>query len=233
MKKPTREGAFTLGELLVAIALLAILAAVLLPAFNSLIKHSRNTQCLNNLKQIGSLFQIYLADHNHIYPYSHFQNPDGSGRTFWGATLAKAAKLEDYKVFICPSVKDIHPGLKLFQPGGTAYVSYGINRYGLAPTINDTNYQPANHLRIREPQLIMLLVDCDASTQPYEGWYEAAPSLIKKEFDTATPLSRRHDGYLNLLFADGHVTRYHHTELLNIPSNKDAPWFTGIYTARQ
>lgn len=59
---------FTLIELLVVITVIAILAALLLPALSRSRDNARSTYCINNLNQMGLLAAMYTADNDSSYP---------------------------------------------------------------------------------------------------------------------------------------------------------------------
>jgi type II secretory pathway pseudopilin PulG len=65
---PHRNHAFTFVALLVIIAVIAILAAMLLPALASAKKKAQRIQCVNNLKQCGLAFRIWETDHGDKLP---------------------------------------------------------------------------------------------------------------------------------------------------------------------
>lgn len=63
-----RARAFTLVELLVVVAVLAVLGALLFPAFRRAQASARNAGCLANLRQIGTAIVSYASDHDGTLP---------------------------------------------------------------------------------------------------------------------------------------------------------------------
>ncbi len=59
---------FTLIELLVVIAIIAILAAILFPVFAKARETAKASQCVSNLKNIGSAIKMYLPDWDNTFP---------------------------------------------------------------------------------------------------------------------------------------------------------------------
>ncbi|HEX2948810.1 MAG TPA: prepilin-type N-terminal cleavage/methylation domain-containing protein [Armatimonadota bacterium] len=61
---------FTLIELLVVIAIIAILAAILFPVFAKAREKARQTQCMNNMKQICTSTLMYVQENEEKFPKS-------------------------------------------------------------------------------------------------------------------------------------------------------------------
>jgi type II secretory pathway pseudopilin PulG len=78
--------------LLVVIAIIAILAALLLPALARAQAKAQRTYCLNNLHQIAMFMQFYTDENNDTFPAHRNQGLDTSDATpsltnWWGTTI--------------------------------------------------------------------------------------------------------------------------------------------------
>src|SRR6266566_7457778 len=62
------QAGFTLVELLVAIAIIAILIAILLPVLGSVRERANRIKCAGNLRQLGTALYIYAADNKNNFP---------------------------------------------------------------------------------------------------------------------------------------------------------------------
>ena len=132
-------------ELLVVIAIIALLAAILFPVFARAKAAAKKTQCLSNLKQIGSALMLYMADSDDLFPWaidpidrvhsdiwSSF--PDFQAQIPYMPYLHEAVMpyVKSKEIFHCPSdagtnVLDDRPFISfrtspsMFQTYGTSY----------------------------------------------------------------------------------------------------------------
>lgn len=99
---------FTLIELLIVIAIIAILASMLLPALNQARERGHATKCVSNLKNIGTASISYQSDNNdYLLPYSVVV--DGTENYSWRYVLVNGRYLPSTKVMFCPSNRYDNP----------------------------------------------------------------------------------------------------------------------------
>src|SRR5688500_10315773 len=90
LRKPSaKRSAFTLVELLVMIALIAILASLVLPALARGTVLSKQIQCKSNLRQMSLAMGVYLDDNDGLYPTYEWSAKEN--RFIWEIAIARNA----------------------------------------------------------------------------------------------------------------------------------------------
>jgi len=219
--------AFTLVELLLVIAIIALLAALLLPVLSRTKAQSQSASCKNRLRQIGLSLAMYVSDH-HRYP-PMWGDDTGPFQT-WSDRLYPYTLLNwTNRAWHCPAYTAKDGLTKLVMPRKEPIVltSYAYNAYGIAgmdgsPKLGLGIWFPASlaaEPELREPSEMFTVADtrtyrdlfifgagivnglCDRiEMQPYYAQTEETPPLHGK-------------GY-NILFGDLHVVLVKRNDLL-------------------
>ena len=200
-----RRVIFTLIELLVVIGIIAILAALLLPALNSARETTKRTACMSNIKQIGQMIAMYGDEWNGIMiPGDDLHCDVNIHYWFWKLSedyLGKFPK-KPGTIFDCPSNPQMY---------SVYYLNYGIN--------NDIEYaNPSGPKKMAAiPDGTVILGDSfDRFLKPVSFgayWVDSYVSCASYGPGTFGP-AYVHGGGLNLLYKDMHVDWKHKGSLV-------------------
>ncbi len=206
-KFPEKEH-FTLIELLIVIAIIAILASMLLPALNRARLTAQSVACLNNLKQQSVCFAQYGLD-NKNFPLHAFKAPNGNW-TYWPSFMMYLYNMNG-KVFSCPSFgenggkgcKDMtlaNATTDVKTPGTSSYATYCEYGYNT----NMYRYGDFSVDKIKHPTELFLTADAYLYGTN-RGYY-----AVGHAFQTTSSngdFDGRHSGAVSCSFADGHAAR--------------------------
>jgi len=232
--------------LLVVIAIIAILAAMLLPGLNRAKVAAKSASCKNNLRQLGIALAMYGGEHN-AYPYA----VDFPARSFWYQTIA-ANYASNMNVLYCPAFKgnkDVTQAVKWLNESFFYYpqvspedqvkgISYGYNGYGLLSTGN-VYVDPDKNVLGMGPSLMVgggwVPVVRPAAVKSSADMIAMADSMyapiMNETFsyllavgDGTRPSPDRHGGGSNIAFADSHVENIKNKRLVEDTDTSRRRW---------
>ncbi|WFB34667.1 type II secretion system protein [Kiritimatiellota bacterium B12222] len=184
--KYRRLHGFTLIEMLVVIAIIALLVTLLGGVTTRARNHSKKINCAGNLRQLGVVILSYATEHEGWLP-AQGNNPvfNSWSHLVFNYVGDSWPSINQRTIQLCPSAFDTYPD-------GKVYRSYMMNFAGY-------NWKTAtpiyNHTR---PSMSVLLMD-SAHRQGGDcyGGFKGDDFLWTGDF--------RHSGGINTVFLDGHV----------------------------
>jgi prepilin-type processing-associated H-X9-DG protein/prepilin-type N-terminal cleavage/methylation domain-containing protein len=237
--RPRRPGcgAFTLVELLVVLAVIAILAGLLLPGLSRSKESARSVACQNQLRQLQICFHLYALDHSGVMPPNNFvynletDEPDPvtfstnqtwcPGNTRLDATTANIERglLFPYNrsaaIYRCPSDRS-----KVETPEGRRRGLRRTRSYNLSQAINGEPYDgllgegygPPSYARETDilqppPSELFVFIDVHEDAILDSLFGIPPPGWDVDQMWWDVPADRHNRG-CNLTFADGHVEHW-------------------------
>jgi len=225
--------AFTLIELLVVIAIIAILAALLLPALAAAKQKANRISCLNNLRQLGFLMQLYTDDNHDVFPPHRdmlANNNPSAGinpeNDWWGVYIfPNSGNNTNTTVFHCPAINGVQKetdGVTWSWAFTRDLVGYGYNAYflGASPYTVADNIDPVTvggfsytanisfkRTSIVKPTETLLIGDSDpnpAGVNSFSLWWPKSCQDPANGSDLEGICVQRHPPLGIVVFADGH-----------------------------
>lgn len=162
MYRTPRSHAFSLIELLVVISVIAVLAAMLIPAVSLVRAHANQLLCMSNQRQLGLALLTYAGDNDSLIPPVQVGKPDRDdlGLPYWGMWFGFIMNLlpanESAAIFRCPAGCFTLDETRAM--GNNAYCSsYGLNGRPFGEP--EPAWYALDLNLIRKPDLSIMLAD--------------------------------------------------------------------------
>jgi prepilin-type processing-associated H-X9-DG protein/prepilin-type N-terminal cleavage/methylation domain-containing protein len=209
--------AFTLIELLVVVGIIAILAALLLPALMRSKGSAHRIKCVSNLHQLGLAAHLYWDD-NAGNCFRYGGSPTNGGQLYWLGWIGPGPEgerefdatqgalypyLRGRGVELCPAFNYFLSQFKSKATGAT--YGYGYNRF----LFSSQTGPPLNVSSVRQPPGTALLADA-AQVNTWQAPASPSNPMLEEWYyiDNSTNQPNghfRHGQKANVTFADGHV----------------------------
>jgi prepilin-type processing-associated H-X9-DG protein/prepilin-type N-terminal cleavage/methylation domain-containing protein len=203
---------FTLIELLIVIAIIAILAAMLLPALKRARMSARSLACVNMQKNVGASSFLYADDYNSWLLVASSPNWACS-RVYWLKQIAPYWGGDGrYDADVTSSWRKLYQRKIISCPVTPKEILYGRDENsGYSPFSGTTGYDQCSLKDFNNPSGEIIFGDTydhsDDPTHYFNNYLYSNPNYI----------GNRHNNGINALFADGHVNWHQTTYLQSHP----------------
>lgn len=192
MVAPNRSlNGFTLIEILIVTAIVAILVAIAVTTAFSVLRGAKSTSCLSNLRSIGQAVAIYTSDHDSLFPPYSFHNVETPMPQEARRRLFKEALQIADDTFYCPL--DVNRRNKAFS--------------GEWHDFADTSYTTSVRFLIRQrggPDGAMIF-NLDQVEKPAELLFLHDQEWTVNKDDGSRVSQTSHKDRVNFLYLDWHV----------------------------
>lgn len=217
-----RKICFTLIELLMVIAVIAILASLLLPALNSVRAKGRTISCSGNIRQFGQMTSCYLDDNNDFYSWQRvtglqwgylYYSDYSKSRNIWkcpSSTMFSSKYINGTEDVLNCDENNIESRFR-------QYLTYGFNALGFASNrakgevLDPDIIFGVKAVQVKTPSIKIMFgdtvknlatgaPDIDCLTTWAHLWYQITST------SWSSPHNRHDAKSANFGWADGHVT---------------------------
>ncbi|MEX2607923.1 MAG: prepilin-type N-terminal cleavage/methylation domain-containing protein [Kiritimatiellia bacterium] len=211
-----RQSGFTLVEMLVVIAIIALLVGLLVPAVTSGMERARTVKCKSQLREISSAALMYATDHRGILPPYRRENSGAMGQqilmqegylghyTFkgWG----KGANLR-YSGYACPNWGKTEGEPSTYVNTGGYSINGNLSYAEKADGTTDHHfYTPKSIVHVKNAATTVYWLD--SAAHGGQTFLKVPPTPGDNQ-----AIHYRHRGGANIAFVDGHVNWFSGTDL--------------------
>ncbi|HOA72195.1 MAG TPA: DUF1559 domain-containing protein [Phycisphaerae bacterium] len=244
-RRLVRPPGFTLIEVLTAVAIIALLLAILLPALSAATRAARGTACLSNLRQFAMAAHQYADAHKMLFPISQYSLQDGMtsvsvcwdviSRTEWKYSpttgWAQSTTIRPGLVWHGVNTPEINrcPEVRLGRGdnwAGAAYTGYNYNTSYIGHGEGEFIVRPASVSQVRRPAECALFGDGEYSggvnkfmRSPYKDIKNGGDDFDGRSAGTQ---GYRHTGRTNVAFVDGHAVAWLEKWTETYPNEQEA-----------